>query len=55
MSQLNSECVLFVPCNLPLKFDQNGVSNSRDIPYIEFVLRLGLGFDNMSLNLVKSH
>ena len=31
------ESVLDVPCNLPLKFDQNQVSNSCDIADIEFL------------------
>ena len=43
MPQLNLECVLDVPSNLPLKFCQNWVSNSRDIPNIEFVCGGGGG------------
>ena len=37
MSPLQLESVLDVPRNLPLKFDQNRVSNSGDIADIEFL------------------
>ena len=43
MSPRQLESVLDVPRNLPLKFHQNWVSNSRDIADIEFVWVVGGG------------